>query len=81
MVTTPELPESPTTTKQDIIDAAYAASEAASKATRATLTGSVTGNPRRNLLYVIAVLLIVVGLPLLALLPLLLLALTDAVVE
>ncbi len=80
MVTIAEGPEDPRITKEDIAERVDAIRNEAQRGAAYILTGDSSGRVRRNLLYVVAAALIVVGLPLLALIPLLLLALTDAVV-
>lgn len=80
MVTNAEEPEAPKTTKQEIAERASALREDAVRASRTLLTGDAHGRARRNLLFVAAALGIVAALPGLALVALLLLALTDMVV-
>jgi hypothetical protein len=75
MVTNPTEPEAPTTTREDVA----AAIERLESGVSVLLTGRDVGGVRRNLLWVAAFALIIVGLPLVALIPLVLLALTDAV--
>jgi hypothetical protein len=79
MVTTAEGPKEPTTTKEDIANTVAAIRANTSSAFSVLLTGRDAGGVRRNLLWLAAFALIIVGLPLLALLPMVLLALTDAV--
>lgn len=79
MVTIAETPEPPKGTKEDVAERAAALREDALRASRSLLTGDVNGRSRRNLLFIVTAFLIVIGSPL-ALLPLLLLALTDMVV-
>jgi hypothetical protein len=79
VVTTPQGPETPSTTKEEIAERMAVLTDEAAKATRNLLTGSGSGRVRRNLLFALTAVLIVAG-SLLAVLPLMLLALTDAVV-
>lgn len=67
-------------TKADVAERAAALKADAHRGARYLLTGSDSGRMRRNLLFAVTAGLIVYGLPLLALIPLLLLALTDSVV-
>lgn len=80
MVTTAQGPEAPTTTREELAERAAMLRDEASRAARTLLTGQESGRARRNLLFAATAGFIVVGLPLAALLPLMLLALTDTVV-
>lgn len=80
-MTTKPVPREPSrTTRQDVIDRAAVLRLEAKRTTNVLLTGRPGGAGRRNMLFVATATLIVAGLPLAALLPLMLLALTDAVV-
>jgi hypothetical protein len=80
MVTNATDPPAPTTTKEDVEERMRAIREDAHRGAAYLLTGDASGRVRRNFLYILTIILIVVGLPLAALVPLGLLALTDAVI-
>lgn len=79
MVTNAEAPDAPKPTRAEIAERISALREDAERASRTLLTGDASGRVRRNLLFTVTAILIIAGSPL-ALLPLMLLALTDMVV-
>ena len=81
MVTTPDQPEAPSTTKEDILDAAYMTRDTIARGARTLLTGDAHGRMRRNFLFALAGLgYVVPALGVVGLIALLLLALTDMVI-
>lgn len=81
MVTNAEEPEKGPTLAERAADAAYSAKDTAVEAVRYVVSGDPRGRIRRGMLYLVVTVGVTLGLPLVALPAILLLALTDNVIE